>query len=277
MIDSKVTWPNNMKSVTALTFDFDAETLWISRDPTNINRPGTLSQGTYGAKVGVPSILQLLREMGGIPATFFVPGWTAERHTAVVEAILKDGHEIAHHSYSHKWIEPTDPDGELEEMDKGLDALKRAVGVRPLGYRSPAGETSPNLFRLLEERGFKYDSSMLDAINPYFHKVGSNPRSLVELPWSWSLDDAVYALFSVKSPRAIMTNSHIFEIWTDEFRDIHESGGFFNLVMHPQVIGRPSRLRLLRKMISFIQETAGDTFLTCHNVAQAYRDQVDRK
>jgi peptidoglycan-N-acetylglucosamine deacetylase len=80
------------------TFDFDAETLWISRDPSNWKWPGTLSQGTYGAKVGVPKILGLLRYYG-LKATFFVPGWTAEKYEGQIQNILGDGHEIGHNGY----------------------------------------------------------------------------------------------------------------------------------------------------------------------------------
>ncbi|MSP87588.1 MAG: polysaccharide deacetylase [Alphaproteobacteria bacterium] len=274
MIDTPVIWPNGAQCAVLLTFDFDAETLWLGRDPSNINRPGTLSQGAYGAKVAVPSILPILREMGGLPATFFVPGWTAEHHTSRVEAILKDGHEVAHHSYSHKWIEPTDPAGELEEMEKGLESLKRTVGVVPVGYRSPAGETSNNLIKLLVERNFLYDSSMMDTINPYFHAHGANKRALVELPWHWSLDDAVYMVFSIKAPRAIQTNAHVLTIWQDEFRAIYRAGGLFDLVMHPQAIGRPSRLQLLRDMIAFIQGFPNVWFCTCRDAAQAFINQA---
>jgi peptidoglycan/xylan/chitin deacetylase (PgdA/CDA1 family) len=274
MIDTPVTWPNGAHCAVMLTFDFDAETLWLGRDPSNAKRPGTLSQGLYGAKVGVPSILDVLRDMGGLPATFFVPGWTAEHHTGRVEAILKDGHEVGHHSYSHKWVEPDDPATELEEMEKGLEALKRTVGVKPVGYRSPAGETSPNLFKLLTERGFLYDSSMMDSINPYFHAVGDNKRALVELPWHWSLDDAIYMLFSIKSPRAVMTNEHVLTIWKDEFQAIYKAGGLFDLVMHPQVIGRPSRLQLLRDFIAHAQTYPGVWFCTGRQAAEAFAAQA---
>ena len=63
MSDAPV-WPNGAKCAVMLTFDFDAETLWISRNPDNWRRPGVLSQGTYGGKVAVPKILELLREKG---------------------------------------------------------------------------------------------------------------------------------------------------------------------------------------------------------------------
>ena len=44
-------WPEGMRAAAALTFDFDAEEVWIGEDPENANKPGVLSQGTYGAKV----------------------------------------------------------------------------------------------------------------------------------------------------------------------------------------------------------------------------------
>lgn len=269
MIDMRVNWPNGARVAVMLTFDFDAETLWLSRDPANAKRPGTLSQGTYGAKVGVPKILETLEE-AGVKGTFFVPGWTAERHTDRVEMILKGGHEIGHHSYSHRWIDPDFPDQEIEEMEKGLEALKRTVGVVPKGYRSPAGETSELLIRLLAKHGFLYDSSLMDDINPYRHVLPDGTPGPVELPWHWSLDDAVFALFSIRNPRPIFTNSHIAEVWRDEFREIYRWGGLFDLVMHPQVIGRPSRIALLREMIAWMQGFPGVWFATGTEIATAW-------
>lgn len=269
MIDMRVKWPNNARVAVMLTFDFDAETLWLGRDPENARRPGVLSQGTYGAKVGVPMILQTLREEG-VKATFFVVGWTAETHQDRAEMILREGHEIAHHSYSHTWIDPAFPDKEVEEMEKGLEALKTRLGVVPKGYRSPAGETSDNLIRLLNKHDFLYDSSLLDDINPYRHVMPDGSRGPIELPWHWSLDDAPFALFSIKSPRPIFPNSHIRQVFQDEFREIHRWGGLYNLVMHPQVSGRPSRITLLREMIQWIKTFPDAWFATGTEVAEAW-------
>ena len=54
-------WPNGAKAAVAFTFDFDAEEVWIGEDPANADKPGILSQGTYGAKVAVPLVLDVLR------------------------------------------------------------------------------------------------------------------------------------------------------------------------------------------------------------------------
>jgi len=269
MIDMSVNWPNGARVAVMLTFDFDAETLWLSRDPANARRPGTLSQGLYGAKVGVPKILETLAEEE-LKATFFVPGWTVENHTQRCEMIVKGGHEVAHHSYSHAWIDPDFPDQEVEEMEKGLDALKRVLGVVPKGYRSPAGETSDNLMRLLNKHEFLYDSSLLDDVVPYRIAMPGGAKGPVELPWHWSTDDAPYALFSIKTPRPIFTNSHIKEVFQDEFREIYRWGGLYNLVMHPQVSGRPSRIALLRDMIAFLKSFPNVWFATGTEVAEAW-------
>jgi peptidoglycan/xylan/chitin deacetylase (PgdA/CDA1 family) len=275
MIDMRVKWPNGARCAVALTFDFDAETLWLSRDPSNARRPGTLSQGVYGARVGVPMILQTLAD-AGVPATFFIPGWTVENHTQRAEMILKAGHEIGHHSYSHAWPDPDAPERDIEEMERGLDSLKRVLGVVPKGYRSPAGETTDELVRQLAKHGFLYDSSMMGDVNPYRLAHPDGGRELVELPYHWSLDDAPFVLFSVKTPRPIMTNSHIREIWQDEFREIHRWGGFYNLVMHPQLSGRPSRIALLREMIAFIQGFDDVWFARCGEIAEAWAAQEQR-
>jgi peptidoglycan-N-acetylglucosamine deacetylase len=94
-------WPNFATSAFAFTFDFDAEEVWVGDDPKNATRPGVLSQGTYGAKVAVPAILELLARHE-VPATFFVPGRVAERHPDRVRAIVEAGHELGHHGYTHR-------------------------------------------------------------------------------------------------------------------------------------------------------------------------------
>lgn len=269
---SPIAWPDGARCCVMLTFDFDAETNWISRDASNIKRPGTLSQGTYGAKVGVPRLLELLNDEG-LRATFFVPGWVAENRTERVEAIVAAGHEIGHHGYLHLWVDPDDPDGEEEEVSRGLEALKRRVGIVPRGYRSPAGETSPNLIRLLARHDFLYDSSLMDDVNPYRHVFEDGTPGPIELPWHWSLDDAPFLLFSIKAPRPIFTNEHILSIWKAEFQEIHRWGGLFDLVMHPQAIGRPSRLALLRDFIAFTRQFPGVWYATGSEAASAWRDQ----
>tara|TARA_R110002020_G_scaffold191627_2_gene391410 strand:- start:364 stop:1203 length:840 start_codon:yes stop_codon:yes gene_type:complete len=263
---TSVTWPDGKRVAVMLTFDFDADTLWLSRDPENAMRPGTVSQGQYGAKVGVPKILETLKD-AGVPATFFVPGWTAETYPDQIEAILKGGNEIGHHGYLHEWIDPREPEKEEKAFVKGLESL-RAKGIEPTGFRSPAWETSPNMISLLSKYGLRYDSSFMDTVNPYLHTTTDKP--VVELPVHWSLDDAPFTMFSTRTPRTIVTNSHLKEVWQDEFEEIRQWGGLFNLTMHPQFTGRPSRIKLLREMIEWLQQFSDVWFARGNEVCDAW-------
>lgn len=259
-------WPNGARSAVMLTFDFDAETLWLSRDPANARRPGVLSKGIYGARRGVPEILKILREYS-LPATFFVPGWTAEKYPDRIHQILADNHEIGHHGYLHEWVDPDKPEEERETFLRALDALEKVAQIRPTGYRSPAGETTPTLLPLLKEQGIVYDSSLMTDIMPYRHILEDGSLGPVELPWHWSTDDAPYMMFAVQAPRPQLTNDQIFENWRDEFDVIHQWGGLFNLVMHPQFTGRPMRTLLLRRIIEHIQSKSDVWFATGNQVA----------
>ena len=84
--------PNEKRSKiqVVLTFDVDGEPLWLSRDKTKPVGPVMQSQGAYGPKVAVPRILTLLAKYD-IKATFFVPGWIAERYEKLCESILRGG------------------------------------------------------------------------------------------------------------------------------------------------------------------------------------------
>ena len=137
-----------------LSFDVDAETAWTAPDPERYRQLVTMSFGGYEGRVGVPRLLDLLREQE-LKATFFITGWSVEAYPAMAEAILRAGHEIGHHGFHHIMPIPGDP-LLIEEVDRGLETLKRRLGVTPTGYRAPSGESCEELRVLLKERGLLY-------------------------------------------------------------------------------------------------------------------------
>jgi peptidoglycan/xylan/chitin deacetylase (PgdA/CDA1 family) len=257
-----------------LTFDLDAETMWTARDPKNAERPIVLSQGAYGWKVGIPRILALL-DRYGIKVTFFIPGLVIEQRPAVVEDILKRGHELAHHSWSHAWIVTLTPEQEREEMDRGLAIIERVSGRRPVGYRSPAAEFSPITLRLLAEYGFGYSSNYFDDDSPYLHRVDGRLTDIVEFPFAWVLDDAPFFQYSITLPgRTMQAPSAVLEAWTREFDTLYREDREFVLAMHPQIIGRPSRITLLEDLIKYILGHPRVWMARCDQVAEAIRPRL---
>src|SRR3954467_7437762 len=116
-------WLAGARSAFAVTVDFDAEEVWIGEHPDNAGRPGVLSQGTYGAKVGVPLVLDVLARVG-LRATFFVPGRVAERHPQRVREIVEAGHELAHHGYTHTHPGRLDPQQGASEFAPALGGVR---------------------------------------------------------------------------------------------------------------------------------------------------------
>lgn len=263
----------------ALTFDFDALSVWFGYPNTT---PAMLSRGEYGARVGVPRVLDVLQTLG-IPATFFIPGHTIESFPETVAAILGAGHEVAHHSYAH--IDPSTQtaDEERRDLERALNAL-HSVGVQPLGYRSPSADMSSVTLALLEEYGFHYDSSLMaDDFRPYRPRIGdrvSQQQPLVqgrlaqlwELPISFELDDWVHFQFNFNPYRnGTSAPSKVLEIWTAEFDWMHTrvDGGLLTVAMHPQVIGRGHRIAMLEQFIAHCQQRQDVSFVRLRDAVAA--------
>jgi peptidoglycan-N-acetylglucosamine deacetylase len=253
-----IRWPRGVTSAVCLTFDLDAETAWISRDPENINRISVLSMGAYGPKVGVPLILDFL-DANGLTATFFVPGWTAERHPATVAEIHRRGHEVGHHGYLHEALEGRSRDEEEAILTRTSRILADITGTPPVGYRAPLYEITAETTDLLRTHGFLYASNLLDTLWPYLHP-GAPP--LVELPVQWLLDDGPFFAFGLRPPlyRQIFPPSAVLSAWKDEFRGMHPLGGAYTLILHPQYIGRPSRLLMLQALVDYMRTFPGVWF-----------------
>lgn len=249
------------------TFDFDAEEVWIGDDPGNASRPGVLSQGRYGAKVGLRLILDLLssKEM---QATFFVPGRVAERYPDEVRRIVGEGHEVAVHGYTHRSPSALTRAEEESELAQALDVL-RDLGADPVGYRSPSWDFSESTLDLLAAAGLTYSSNMMDDIRPYVHEG----HDIVELPVHWMLDDAPHFWFDAADAwsKKIATTSEVRQIWQEEFLGIHALGGLTVLTTHPQIIGRPSRLHMLDEFLDFVRTREGVEVTTAREVASSIR------
>lgn len=266
--------------VVCLTFDFDALSVWLGGYA--VVTPAMLSRGEYGARVGVPRILDLLAAHD-IPATFFVPGHTAESFPDSVESILQAGHELAHHSYDHQDPSTQTPDEERLSLERGLAVLGRFVADPPIGYRSPSWDYSAATLSLLVEYGFLYDSSLFaDDFHPYHPRLGDqvgadeplqmgDEADLWEFPVDFCLDDWPHFTFNFDPLRVgLSASSKVFEIWAGEFDYMigHEQSGVLTLTMHPQVIGRGHRMALLERVVQHVLSSGSAYFARMGDVAR---------
>jgi peptidoglycan-N-acetylglucosamine deacetylase len=267
-------WPDGTRCAVVLSFDLDAETSWIFRDPENARRPVVISGGRFRPKFGVPAIIELLSDYE-IPASFFIPSVSAERYPEAVEQILTAGYEIGAHGHMHERVDTLPADQEEEILEKSVTILEKASGRRPVGYRSPSWELSAASLGLLEKYGFLYSSNFMDDYFPYMHPRQGAGEPLVELPVSWLLDDAPFFQWGLgRDYRPIQPASNALEIWQGEFAGIYRRGGMFMLTMHPQLIGRVSRLDMLRRLIDYIRGFPDVWFATGEGVARHWKARV---
>ena len=262
----KHVWPDKAQCVVVLTFDVDGISGALNRNPDARKFPSLISMREYGPNVAAPRILSLLNEYD-IPASFYIPGYIAETHVSLVEDILQQGHEVAHHGYMHEPPATLDPFEEEQILDHGSAILQKISGEKPQGYRSPSWELSEHSLGLLASRGFLYDSSLMGNDIPYVLEV--NGKSLIELPIHWELDDAPYFAYVPSEGRRIVQASpeHVYQVWASAFEGMYHYGRSFVLTMHPWISGRPGRLRMIERLIRYIREFPNVKFMRAVDLA----------
>lgn len=265
-------WDGDTRCTVLLGFDVDGPSAMIRANSDVERMPSARSMGEFGPTVALPRILDLLRAYG-IPASFFVPGWVGEQWPDAVTAIHAAGHEVGHHGYLHEAPATLDAHEEGSVLDRGSEIIERLTGEQPRGYRSPSWEVSEHTLDLLAERGFVYDSSLMGDDAPYLLDMGG--RRLVEIPVHWSLDDAPYWSFNpAVGRREVMASpSHVFDAWREAFDEIYERERAYVLTMHPWVIGRAGRLRMLERLIAHIQYHPGVHFARHIDVAERWLER----
>ena len=260
-------WPNGAKVAVALSFDVDTELVWLADEGEE--SPSTMSRGEYGARVGLPRVLALLRKHD-ISASFFIPAMSMELHPEVVPAILADPrHEIAFHSYAHENPLALTAADERAAYEKGLAIFQEHVGRKPVGFRSAAWDLTPATIGIVQSLGFTYDSSLMADDRPYRLVEDGKPSHLVELPVEWILDDWPYfQLDWADGPIALRSADDVRSIWQGEFDGAYEEGTLFLLTMHPQVIGHRYRVQMLDELVTYIKSKPGVWFATHAEIAE---------
>jgi polysaccharide deacetylase family protein (PEP-CTERM system associated) len=139
-------------------------------------------------------VLEILKAHN-VRATFFVLGYLAEKYPDLIKMIHELGHEIGSHGYSHTQIFRLTPQQFNEEIVRTSDAVYRAIGKSPIGFRAPIfsiiGESYWAL-DVLSRNGFKYDSSVYPTFNYRYgmikasrfrHEILTDSnRKIVEIP-----------------------------------------------------------------------------------------------
>jgi len=126
----KVFWygPTNKKNI-ALTFD------------DGPNPPYTME------------ILDILKKHN-VKATFFLIGKHVKEYPEIVRKIVKEGHAIGNHTYSHRNLLATKSWRIAEEIDKTTRVIEETTGIHPFLFRPPRLWKKPVVLKIAEEKDY---------------------------------------------------------------------------------------------------------------------------
>jgi peptidoglycan/xylan/chitin deacetylase (PgdA/CDA1 family) len=272
------------RHIACLSFDFDT---WSGFAARGMLTPTPVSRGEFGV-IGAGRILDLLGSRG-IKSSWYVPGIVIKTYPAAAERVVKEGHEIGHHGWSHvppAWLPA---DREAEEFARAVETIRELTGKGPVGYRSPSWDISDRTIDLVLDHGCRYDSSMMGHdCSPYFARRGDKVTAdepmafgpvtdLVEIPISWSLDDHPHFEFIRTKDEVLpgLANANaVLENWIADFDYMRRTTEWGMLVytFHPYVIGRGHRMLILEKLIDELGRMGAD-FLTLDEVQQEFRSR----
>ena len=262
-------WPNGARVAVLLSFDVDNDTILLARsDNPSI---GAMSQGEYGGRVGLQRVVDLV-DRHNIPASFFIPAVSLILQPDMVDVIQQSGqHEFGVHGWIHELNTELDGETERDLISRATDYLENVTGRRPVGYRAPSWNFSPNTLRIIRGFGFLYDSSLMADDRPYELLQNGEETGVVELPVEWILDDA-----PLLNPRGTSYTSprELLQVYIDEFDKAYEEGTMFQLTSHPHIIGHRSRILILEELISHIQSVGNVWFATHEQVARYVLEQA---
>jgi peptidoglycan/xylan/chitin deacetylase (PgdA/CDA1 family) len=271
------------KHIVCITFDFDAISGFVARgSPT----PTPVSRGEFGPRVAAPRLLALMRKHR-IQSSWYVPGHTIETFPDAVKSVVDAGHEIGHHGWKHVSPAGLSLEEEEAELVRGNEAIKRISGQYARGYRSPGWDLSPHSVGFFLKHGFTYDSSMMgNDYMPYYARQGDviqldQPAqrgavtSLVEMPISWTTDDAPHFEY-MRTGNAVrpglMNAALVLENWLNDFSYMKKAvdWGVLTFTFHPFISGRGHRIMMLERLIKQLKQN-GAVFQRVDETVQEFR------
>jgi peptidoglycan-N-acetylglucosamine deacetylase len=272
----------------------DAVAAWLGTFG-GADSPHDISRGQFAGEVGSPRLLDLFDRFG-IKTSWFIPGHSIETFPAQMQDVVKRGHEVGLHGYSHENPLAMTRKQEEDVLDKCIELINKLSGRKPIGYAAPWWELSQVTAQLLLERGIKYDSSMMHRdVECYRLRIGDTwtpidysqnaeswmkplkrgrASTLIEIPVSWYLDDLPPMMFIKKAPNShgFMNPKDIEELWREQFDWVYRNyeHAIFVMTIHPDVAGRPQVLAMLERLCSHILDHSGVRFMTNEEIAQDF-------
>jgi peptidoglycan-N-acetylglucosamine deacetylase len=164
--------------------------------------PPYLATQYRGVMEGLPKFLDAM-DSAGIPTTCFCTGAVAERYPDRIADLVRRGHELASHGHAHIRFDRASDGDALRDIETSTGVL-RGFGVPVTSFRAPYLRFPDRYLPLLEERGYRLDSSQAKYKAAYYltgatttlTRIPASMTSSVLRLSSWIRDPWLLALSS---------------------------------------------------------------------------------
>jgi peptidoglycan/xylan/chitin deacetylase (PgdA/CDA1 family) len=190
-------WPGGARLAVGVCMMFEADggqpAMWQNGPPGTPqaqqrfpNLP-TIQQRSYGAKEGIPRLLDLF-DRTGVRVSSFMIGESIQRHPDLAREIVARGHEAGGRAIRHAPQFHLPKDQERAFLREGFEALRTATGLWPKGFNAQGLQGSVNTNDLLQELGLIYSIDDRTRDEPWIQKVNGD-RDFCLVPYIGHVND----------------------------------------------------------------------------------------
>lgn len=254
-------WPNGKRVAVSVTVMF--ETWSEDHAPTYSVQATSLKKGvvdhaakawsTYGGRVGIWRLIRLLDDHG-IPGTFFTNARCTELYPDAVKQIVRSGHDVAGHSYTHDQILSYMTLEEQQAMiRKSVDMLQDCTGKKVTGWGSPAVAFTPETNGFLVQEGLSWHTDVTYVDLP--HRIRTPYGDIAGVPTTDFSDN-----------RVLKANTRdLFDVYKGTFDYLmeREPMGLLVMVIHTQFGGRPLVSSVVNDILKYMKSHP-DVWFTNH-------------
>lgn len=259
------TWPDDLGTPQSLQGETRKEVIQNAVFPRNLYE---IMHRQFGEREGIYRVVNLL-DREKITSTFFLNGITVERFPELAREIKARGHEFASQTYVHDISNRKTPEQDRADIHRSAAAFQKVLGERPRGYLSAFHSPTDSTPGILTDEGYVYWVDPCHEELPYTLKV--NGKELVALSYnSLNIDD-----MSTRD-QSSRTFQQISEMWIAAFKWLYEEGERsptrMSVVVHPWLMGRPYRMKLLEEFIHYVKGFPDVWFSRCIDVVNWWRE-----
>lgn len=241
--------------------------------PGGVDRPypsyWDYTQRDYGNRIGIYRLMRAL-DARGVRATALLNSAVATRYPALVKEIAASQWEVAAAGVDMGKLHH----GGLAEaaeralVEEAVGTLRGAFPTKVRGWHSPAHSESSRTLDLVAAAGLDYVADWINDDMPYPFTTARGP--LVHLPLSYDLSDRkIFHLHNQTMAEYEHQIGAAFDVMLAEARA--RGGRILSLSLSPWVIGMPSRIATLDRLLKRFAAEADVGSATGHEIMTAWR------